>query len=365
MKNTGFLKIQKILILNIFLVLFALLGIEFLFRIIKISKSCLTKDRCNFSYLYKPASPSNIKIIGLTKFDKDLGWVPRENFSKVIFNPPSWINVKVSIDKNGFRKSAEPLEKFNLDERKKILTVGDSFTFGDQVSNNETWQYYLNEKQQKYYFINGGMGAYGTAQSIKRASLLKDKLKPDINIVAVTVGLDFERDKYKIHSGFPRPALITENGKIFFSDLPDKDFLGSRYSNKKIKSPIINFLSNSYIFCRLQVKYCNIRKKLVNLKHPKAASTNEIIKWSIRETQKFEKPVIWLLLYGQSFDQKTNEQREFLIKLFKKNNIKYIDTYDQLLVYKKNNQEKLIWFNHFTPYANNLVSEIILETGKF
>ena len=65
---------------------------------------------------------------------------------------------------------------------KVVLTVGDSFTFGDQVSDKDTWQSCLNDKESRYFFINGGVGGYGILQSILRAEELSSNNKKYLQI---------------------------------------------------------------------------------------------------------------------------------------------------------------------------------------
>ena len=60
--------------------------------------------------------------------------------------------MKVSSDISGFRTShPNPTAKY------KILTVGDSFTWGDQVSDNDTWQSFLNKRLKDFEFVNAGV----------------------------------------------------------------------------------------------------------------------------------------------------------------------------------------------------------------
>ena len=63
---------------------------------------------------------------------------------------------------------------FEFSENNRILIVGDSFAFGDQVSNNQTLPSCI-ERKLKVKTDNGGVGGYGAAQSILRAKYENSK----------------------------------------------------------------------------------------------------------------------------------------------------------------------------------------------
>ena len=115
---------------------FLLIVAEIILRSVWTVRSCI-KFECDFSRI----AGDRATFIGFTRFDELLGYVPREGFSGVI-NAPGWVNGKVTIRSDGFRSNGPepPLLAAN------VLVVGDSFTFGDQVSDNETWPACLERK---------------------------------------------------------------------------------------------------------------------------------------------------------------------------------------------------------------------------
>src|SRR5262245_6829426 len=128
----------KISLINfLVLLLFLSLG-EVIFRSAHTVASCLT-TKCDFSFI------SKIKLhdarrdfaslsVGISRFDEYLGYVPHEEFDATI-TQKSWQNAKVTISSEGFRLNDNAM----MPSRSDVLVVGDSFTFGDQVSNHETW----------------------------------------------------------------------------------------------------------------------------------------------------------------------------------------------------------------------------------
>lgn len=91
-------------------------------------------------------------------------------------------------------------ERFNYDIKKKersfrIITLGDSFTFGSNVSTENNWTEILedrlnNEKLcsivKKYEVINLGVGGYDTAYEVERYKIRGQKYNPDLIIWFVT-----------------------------------------------------------------------------------------------------------------------------------------------------------------------------------
>lgn len=102
-------------------------------------------------------------------------------------------------------------ERFNYQETKgesvfHIITLGDSFTFGQNVSTYQNWtellEDYLNnkmtcEKVKKYEVINLGVYAYDTQYEVERYRLRGIKYNPDLVIWTFT---DFERILEKMTS---------------------------------------------------------------------------------------------------------------------------------------------------------------------
>jgi hypothetical protein len=158
----------RIAIVNV-LIFFALLALgEFVLRSAWTVRSCF-KLNCDFRRIttlkvYELRRWYS-KYVGVTRFDDRLGYVPREGFDAVI-NEPGWRDVRLAITNDGFRLNNLGMAPHVTD----VLVVGDSFTFGDEVSNSETWPACLERKLNRGV-DNGGVFGYGAAQSLLRASI--------------------------------------------------------------------------------------------------------------------------------------------------------------------------------------------------
>ena len=195
--------------------------------------------------------------------------VPREGFDEFL-NDSNWDNKRVSINKYSFR-----INKFNDEiSKKSILAVGDSGTFGDQVSNEETWPSCLQEISN-IGVTNGGVFSYGTGQALLRAKYeIQNSNNYKFLILSSYIKDDFNRDRLNYSSGFPKPSLIKKNGIIKWSKTSDKYKLGTKYNpkpNNILKYIWENSFLASYIMHKNHVLQ-NISGDMLNSVHPNAVS---------------------------------------------------------------------------------------------
>jgi hypothetical protein len=149
----------KIIVINVLVLVALLLSLEILARIGSVALSCIRLE-CNFSPLLrantnKRDNAGEPRLI-IFRPDSRLGYVPIEGFDG-FRKDKGWNNKRVTITKEGFRTNGDA----DFDLENEILAVGDSFTFGDQVANDETWPACL-ERKLKKGVANGGVSGYGT-----------------------------------------------------------------------------------------------------------------------------------------------------------------------------------------------------------
>jgi hypothetical protein len=118
------------------------------------------------------------------EFDPQLAWVPVK--SKTYVSPPyvSGLPFKITLDDYGLRVNPSPWGTA-VDRNFRILAVGDSFTFGNEVSDEETWPSHLQELL-KVQVINGGVPMYGFDQVFLHLKPLVDRVRPAIVAVSIT-----------------------------------------------------------------------------------------------------------------------------------------------------------------------------------
>mgnify|MGYP001311585193 CR=1 FL=1 len=113
----------------------------------------------------------------------------------------------------------------NQKKKKKYFTFGSSFTWGDGVDENETWQYYLS-KEYDSYIANYGVGGYSAYQAYLKFKK-KQNLSNRFEGVILTI-FESEIDRIKNHylnfyfeSGIRiRPVPKIENNNLIHTPLP-------------------------------------------------------------------------------------------------------------------------------------------------
>jgi len=130
----------------------------------------------------------------LPRPDPVLGWVSRPGYES-----PAHNTLEHGIRRN-FGESTI--------RTGQILAVGDSFTEGWEVDDDETWPAYL-EKLTGKAVVNGGVGGYGTDQVVLRAEQMLPIVKPKVLIIGF-LEFDIFRTGHT-HFGSPKPYFTIEN----------------------------------------------------------------------------------------------------------------------------------------------------------
>ncbi len=147
------------------------------------------------------------------RYDASKGWMPKANLKDVKAFDGKILNTN-SKGVRGKREFAYVKKKDTL----RILILGDSFTFGDEVSDNETYSYYLQEMLPGTEVINMGIHGYGHDQML---ILLKEegiKYQPDIVILGF-LPLDMPRNLLGFRD-FAKPRFVLEKGELKLTGTP-------------------------------------------------------------------------------------------------------------------------------------------------
>ncbi|MGD9880774.1 MAG: SGNH/GDSL hydrolase family protein [Reyranella sp.] len=164
--------------------------------------------------------------------DERLGYVPR----------PGYTAAGLTIDAGGLRRTTKPDEakpaETRTGERKQaegkpegskpdgaaastgapILAVGDSFTFGDEVTDPETWPAQLQEVTGRRV-LNGGVSGYGFDQIVLRAEQLAGRDKPS-DIIIAFIADDIRRTEMRRLWSADKPWFVMADGKLELRGVP-------------------------------------------------------------------------------------------------------------------------------------------------
>ena len=103
-------------------------------------------------------------------------------------------------------------------EKRRFVILGDSFTFGDEVSDDETYAHYLQEMIPSADIINMGVHGYGHDQML---ILLKEegiKFQPDIVLLGFVVS-DMPRNLVQF-AGYAKPKFVLDDYTLRISGSP-------------------------------------------------------------------------------------------------------------------------------------------------
>jgi lysophospholipase L1-like esterase len=93
-------------------------------------------------------------------------------------------------------------------ERPTVLAVGDSFTFGQDVGDAESWPAAL-ERRLGSRVVNGGVNAFGLDQTVLRAERLSELYAPDALVVGF-IPHNVMRCEYSWFLGHPKPYFTLD-----------------------------------------------------------------------------------------------------------------------------------------------------------
>ena len=134
--------------------------------------------------------------------DPTLGYVPR----------PGYATTNVHIDSRGLRVTGEALSG------PPILAVGDSYTWGEEVTDVETWPAHL-QRLLGRPVLNGGVAGYGFDQTVLRAHKLAPVLGPSAVVVSF-IADDLRRAEASRLWSADKPYFDIANGSLTLRNVP-------------------------------------------------------------------------------------------------------------------------------------------------
>ncbi len=146
-------------------------------------------------------------------YDSSKGWKPRPNLK----DEKAWNDKILNTNSKGLRgKKDFPYPKNK--EKLRILILGDSFTFGDNVGDDETYSAYLQAMLPDAEIINMGVHGYGHDQMLILFKEEGMKYEPDIVILGF-LPLDMSRNLLDFRD-FAKPRFVLEKGELKLTGTP-------------------------------------------------------------------------------------------------------------------------------------------------
>ncbi len=142
--------------------------------------------------------------------DALLGYVPRPGARAAA----SLWGTRVTIDALGLRAHA-PVAPH--DERPPLLALGDSFTFGDEVDDDDTWPARLERRLGRRVW-NAGVFGYGLDQVVLRAERLLDE-HAFAGLIVAFIPDDVERCEFSYRFA-AKPYFDVDGGRLRLRNVP-------------------------------------------------------------------------------------------------------------------------------------------------
>ncbi len=346
-------KIIKFIILNFIVVIFLFVFIEGLSSMVMFSKEVAKKESVAES-LY-------------TKYDNELGWVNIPNVHiKDMYGP----GVYLKTNSQGFRNS----EDFSIDvpdNKVRVICSGDSFTLGYGVDNDHTWCQQLVTIDNKLQTVNMGQGGYGVDQAYLWYKRDGKKLEHDIQIFAF-ITIDFLRMQSDRLLGHGKPVLRLKDGEIVTKGIPVAKrpsyiswLLRNQWKIKNLNSVRLlqNMVSKKQVLS--VVNYEQSADKLHEVVLKVFSDLRQI------NEQKNSTLVLVYLPTASYRDEPTKRWRQFLQDEARKNNLLFIDLYDDFLELPFQKVEKLFIrkddldyayaAGHYTAEGNAYIADILYK----
>ena len=258
-------------------------------------------------------------------------------------------NSTVSSNSKGVRGKKEYTYE-RKKEFKRIVAIGDSFTFGEEVNDNQTWPAVLETLLKNTEVINLGCSAYAHDQIFFSLRDEGVKYAPDIILLGY-----FKSDVPRNMENFlcyAKPQVIEKDGKYFFSNIPvptPKELI------KEVMYQSQLYLISKFLF----------NKTFKD--HGSAQAITVYILNQIKETaSKINARLIFVFL--PTHHEMRRASFGFIRNYCEENNIEYIETTD---IFEKeiaklgDEQFKRRYFQfaseHYSPKGNAMVAGIIEE----
>lgn len=149
---------------------------------------------------------------GLFRHDELLGHVPNPGFSG-----PGVGRSYHTIDAEGLRSCGESAASSESGDR-AILTVGDSYTYGDEVRDEETWPAQL-QRLTGRRVLNAGVTGYGFDQMVLRAERYVATHRPALLILGF-IADDIRRVEMRRMWWRDKPWFVVEGGQLVLKGVP-------------------------------------------------------------------------------------------------------------------------------------------------
>jgi hypothetical protein len=150
-----------------------------------------------------------------TRYDAELGW---NNIPNVVVRDLFGPGIDVVINAQGLRH----YEEFSLAQpsgKMRLVCIGDSYTFGYGVREEEGWCARLGAIEPGFEMVNMGQGGYGVDQAYLWYKRDGGALRHRFTLLGV-VAVDLDRMMVSDFLGYAKPVLALDEGRLVVRNVP-------------------------------------------------------------------------------------------------------------------------------------------------
>lgn len=333
----------RLILINLTVLLGLALAVEAGFRAVRLVQSCFSAG-CNTAALSLANTFQGSRNADKTLLHPVLGYVPKPGFSGAVEGYPG----TVAITPEGFRSNGGPPPAAG----RRLLAVGDSFTFGDEVADAETWPACV-ERRTGLVVHNAGVPGYGAVQAVLRAEIEHNKHRHDTVIWSILVGSSFGRDRLTVRAGRAVPTVVdVEAGPTV---LPPKA--------QSPDPPWYHPLGRSYAFRWVHGRFTGDSETRYDgrwdVVHPRAAPSAMIEEAVVARFAAMPgvRRKLMLLQYARVPDAALKEQAERLKGLAALHGLEVVDS----AAFLHSHPPTALWDGHHTALGNMQVCEALIQ----
>ena len=149
-------------------------------------------------------------------YDETLGWKLRPNGQ--VWNEVKEFRHEVRTNARGFRDDDHPFER--IDDRKRILLLGDSFGMGDGVNRGELFADLLEETLPETDVINLSVNGYGTDQELLSYQSEGIRYNADVVLLAFMLANDPINNGINEQYGKRKPFFRLDGSDLVLDGVP-------------------------------------------------------------------------------------------------------------------------------------------------
>lgn len=319
-----------------------------------------------------PADWAKIPEEQWIEYHPRLGWFHQK--SKQASLVKNNLKIPLSTNSRGLRGKRE-YPPFEISGKKRIYAVGDSFTFGFGVRDEETFAARMETLQPSLDVLNLGVAGYGVDQM---ALLVEDfgfACKPAVTFIAVYPEDFWRATRSFTDAGYGKPYFTLEAGGLKLHQVPvppPRHYQGSQFFDLNPGRPFFLKLLDHSALVRLSGKLSGRVLKKAGLEDPESGREwvlgREILK-RLFETvrQNGSEPVLVIVPPMRWITGTVEPVRDSMLRLAGKSQVRAVDLTP---VFKEGLTRKPIeaWYIpddlHWTAEGHDLVARTLLEFLK-